>query len=400
MRSIESLRTTQENLLRQINDRFFRFLFSQIDWDQRLVAIKGPRGTGKTTLMLQHLKYKLDRSESLYASADHPYFYTNSFFDLAEEWSLLGGKCLLLDEVHKQSNWSREIKSIYDSFPELKVIFSSSSALDLYRGEGDLSRRLSLYNLPGFSFREYLAYMSGIYLDTISLEDLLKDHEKIAVGILDKLKPIPAFREYLKTGYFPFSRGLEQGEYLKRLQAVLNTVLEVDLAHIQGYSASNTAKIKRLLGTIAELVPFEPNVSRLASKMQLGRETVINYLQHLKDARILNFLYREQRSISQLQKPKKIYIENTNLSYALKGDPDPGTLRETFVLSQMMNAEIEVSIPSRGDLLIQGDIHVEIGGRNKTFKQLKDTHPAFLIKDDIEYGFGNTIPIWLIGFLY
>ena len=350
--------------------------------------------------MLQHLKFQLDRKVSLFASADHPYFYNKGIFDLAEEWVVLGGKYLIIDEVHKLERWSNELKVVYDSFPDLKIIFSSSSALNIYQGEGDLSRRLSLYELSGLSFREYISFQGMAQLPSITLGQLVTDHQEIATEWLKVIKPIPLFREYLRVGYFPFSRELDEVEYLKRLIAVLNTVLEVDLAHAQSYSVSNTAKVKRLLGTIAELVPYEPNISSLASKLGLGRNTVLSYLQHLQDAKILNAIYHEQKGVAGLQKPSKIYLENTNLSYALRDIPEMGNLRETFVLSQVRNMNLDVQLPKKGDFLVDNQYLFEVGGRNKTRDQIKDFPNGYLLKDDVEIGFDQSIPLWMIGFLY
>lgn len=400
MYSIDFLRKNQNHLLNRTNDKFYRFTFAHINWNQPLIGIKGPRGTGKTTMMLQYLKYNLDPKTSLYASADNPFFYDNTIFQLAEDWVTMGGRHLILDEVHKLDKWSNEIKLAHDSFPELQIIFSSSSALKVYLGEGDLSRRLALYELPGLSFREFLEFEQQIHFDTISVNELFNSHEEISTKISARIKPVPLFHQYLRSGYFPFAKELEEHEYHKRLQAVINTVLEVDLLHTESYSKSNTLKLKKLLGIISGLVPFEPNISKLADRMKIGRVTLLHYLQHLQDARILNFLSQQNKGISALQKPDKIFLENTNLAFALSENPEIGNLRETFVISQFKNINLDISLPKKGDLLIDGNYLVEIGGKNKTMQQIGDASNHYLFKDNIETGFAQSIPLWLVGFLY
>jgi hypothetical protein len=404
MKTLESLLNTQRSLLKPVNKVFVRSLYDKINWDQRLICIKGPRGSGKTTMLLQHLKFALGATTSpeisLYASADHPYFYSKSLFDLAEIWVQHGGKYLIIDEIHKLDNWSSEIKVIYDSFPDLSVIFSSSSALNVYKGEGDLSRRLSLYDLPGLSFREYLNYAQDEIFEPIDLKSLFANHEEIARYIIERIKPIPLFKNYLRHGYFPFSKGLDEMEYMKRLQAVINTVLDVDLVHTESYSRSNTLKIRKLLGLIADMVPFEPNTVKLAAKMGIGRVTLHQYLGGLSEAKIINYLIREHRGISTLTKPDKIYLENTNLSYALTENPNVGSLRETFTIGQFFNSKINAKLPKSGDLIIDDTYTLEIGGKSKSIKQIRNIEDAFILKDSIEVGFQRSIPLWLIGFLY
>ncbi len=396
---MQQLYSVQNNLLKQLSTDYYRPLFDEINWNQRLIAIKGFRGSGKTTLLLQYL-HKNDLKTSLYASFDHPYFYTHSIFDLAETFALNGGTLLILDEIHRAENWSRELKAIYDSFPELKVVFSSSSALDIFKGEADLSRRASVFELPGMSFREYLNFTFGLDIKRVTLKQLLQNHVNIAHTITKKLRPLPSFKMYLKLGYLPFAKELEEYEYSKRLINILNTVLESDLAQIQDYSASNTKKIKRLLGLLAEMVPYEPNISKIARKMQLGRDSVMNYLIALEQARILNFLNKQGKGIAALQKPDKIYLENTNLSYALKESPDVGSLRETFVLNQFINAKHDINKADKGDFIVDGGFTFEVGGKNKDDLQIKGEKDSYILADDIEMGLKQKIPLWMVGLLY
>ncbi len=366
-----------------------------------MLAIKGPKGAGKTTLLLQWLKYELGAgSDALYVTADHPWFFTNSLLELAGDFVKYGGKHLLVDEIHQYPNWSGELKNIYDAHSSLQVIITASSALDLYRGAADLSRRLLSFELPGLSFREYLALVHNINLPVVSLEELLASHLELSRKCLSRFRPLPLFRDYWRSGYLPFVLEGDGAFYQARLLETVNATLERDLRAIEGYTASNIQKIKKLLGVLAESVPFEPNISSLAGKLGMGRDTINNFIQHLSSARLLNLLNTATKGVAALQKPDKIYLENTNLSYALKGEPNLGTLRETFFLNQLRNAGYKVSLPSKGDFLIEEKLVVEVGGKNKEGKQIRDIPNAFIAADDIETGFRNKIPLWLFGFLY
>ncbi len=398
---METLFDYHRALLRYTDGKFFRFLYRQINWDQRMVAIKGPRGTGKTTMLLQQIKFGLGNpKEALYVSAEHPWFYNHTIFELAEQFSAIGGKWLFIDEIHKYPNWARELKTIYDGNPQLRIIISASSALDIYRGEADLSRRLITYNLPGMSFREYLALKHGFNHETLLLESILTNHEELANKIADDIKPLPLFHEYLESGYYPYSLESGKTEYYVKINQTINAIIEVDLAAIEGYSAASVIKLKKLLGVIAESVPFQPNISAIAQKLGLSRDYVYLYLQHLQNAKLLNFISAEGKGISTLQKPDKIYLENPNVSYALRHAPNKGNVRETFLLNQLQNADIQTTLPKQGDFLLSNKYTIEVGGKNKSDKQIKSSSQAFVAADDIEVGFGSKIPLWLFGFLY
>lgn len=401
---MERLFQYQASLLQKTTNDFNRYLFNEVQWNERFVAIKGLRGVGKTTLLLQHLKYNLkDSSKHLYVTLDHPYFYTHTLFDLAQQFYQLGGKTLLVDEVHKLQDWSRQIKIIYDGLPDLQVIFTSSSALDLYRGEADLSRRVLSYELAGLSFREYLLFFHQIQYPKIDLADLLENHVDHANRILSLFRPLALFPDYLKRGYFPFSKNLSQQSFEVRLIQTVDVTLSEDLAYINDYSSEHIFKIKKLLGILAESVPFTANISSIADKLGIGRNTIKNYLYALEKGGLLHFLNREGKGVSLLQKPDKIYLENTNLAYVLKLSPDLGTLRETFVLNQLLNYSNEVYLPKEGDISVKnGEKYVtfEIGGKAKSLKQIQNLENAFIIADDIEVGYMNKIPLYLFGFLY
>ncbi|HAS60416.1 MAG TPA: AAA family ATPase [Algoriphagus sp.] len=390
----------QDSLLLAIKEDFQRFLSKKINWNQRMIGIKGPRGAGKTTLMLQHLKFTLSKNQvnGLYVTADHPWFYQNTLLDTAMSWFQKGGQVLLIDEVHKYPNWSRELKNIYDGLPQLQVIFSASSALDIYRGESDLSRRVISYSLPGLSFREYLKLSEVVDFPSFSLEDLQKRHREISQEVISKFRPLPHFEKYLSRGYLPvFIEG--EHEYGSKLEQIINTVVDTDLAYISSYNAGTAAKVKKLLGVIAESAPFKPNVSAISAKLSISRDRILEHIYQLKDARILNVLLTKGKGISRLQKPDKLYLENTNLSFAINSSPDKGALRETFLLNQLLNAGYEVFEPKKGDFWVNG-LTLEVGGKNKSSKQVISEEKYLIASDDIETGWGEKVPLWLFGFLY
>jgi predicted AAA+ superfamily ATPase len=397
---MDALITFQDNLLRNVTNTFRRYLHEKINWNQRMIGIKGPRGAGKTTLLLQHLKFELGElsGKALYITADHTWFYNHTLLDTAMDWHKLGGRILFIDEVHKYPQWSRELKNIYDGLPEMQVIFSASSALDIYRGEADLSRRVISYSLAGLSFREYILFTGGPAFSSLTLQQLQDKHREFSMDVLAQVQPLPLFYKYLQNGYLPIFAEGEQ-EYLPKLEQVINTIVDSDLAYIASYNAGTAVKVKKLLAVIAESAPFKPNISALAQKLDLQRENIYEYMYQLKDARLLNMLMAEGKGVSRLQKPDKLYLENPNLSYALGGHPDKGNIRETFLFNQLLNAGAEVYAPSEGDFLTSG-LTIEVGGKGKTAKQVKHTARFIVAADDIETGLGTKIPLWLFGFLY
>lgn len=396
---MEVLFEFQESILRNVKNAFRRHLHGRINWNQRMIAIKGPRGAGKTTLMLQYLKYDLGMPETaLYITADHTWFYNHTLLETANDWYKHGGKLLIIDEVHKYKTWSVELKNIYDGLPELKIVFSASSALDIYRGEADLSRRVISYTLPGLSFREYLQFSYNLNFDSITFDDIYTNHLNISRTIGNRLRPLPAFRRYTEVGYLPiFLEG--EDYYLLKLNQIINTIVDTDLAYIASYNSGTATKVKKLLAVIAESVPFKPNIAALSRKLDLSRDSIYQYIYQLRDARLLNTLSSEGKGVSTLQKPDKIYLENTNLAYALKNNPDIGNIRETFVYNQLHNAGLQVYSPKAGDFVFDG-YTLEVGGKNKTTTQVKHLDHYLVASDDIEIGVGNKVPIWLFGFLY
>jgi uncharacterized protein len=397
--SLDRLYSFQSNLLKSVTLDFTRSLYHSIQWKQRMFGIKGLRGVGKTTLLLQYLKFKL-KGKGLYVTADHPWFYDKSLLDLAEEFEKEGGNVLLIDEIHKYPRWSSQLKNIYDGHPSLQIIFTASSALEIQKGEADLSRRVVSYELSGMSFREYLSLSYQYTFPVLSLEVILKNPSSTISKLDFPQKVLPLFKNYLKMGYFPFSENDADTNFLVKLNQVINAVLETDLALVENYSAGNVVKIKKLLGIIAASVPFTPNISAIASQMQLGRDTVNNFIVHLQKARLLNLIFYTKRGTASLQKPDKIYLENTNLSYALHDVPDVGSLRETFFINQLRNGGHKVTLPLSGDFLVNEKFTFEVGGKSKTEQQIKKIANSYLAIDGIEDAYQNRIPLWLFGFLY
>lgn len=399
---MEQLIQYQANLLRNINKDFTRYAYSKLPWQSRFLGIKGFRGVGKTTMLLQYLKYELrDLSKHLYVTLDHPYFYQHSLYELTEQFYQLGGQTLLVDEVHKLPDWSRQIKIIYDGYPDVQLIFTSSSALDILKGESDLSRRVLMEELGGLSFREYILFVHKIDFPAYTLAEIIANHFLIATEMTAVMKPIALFKSYLQSGYYPYSSTESITFFQRRLLQTLEVVLQSDINYIYGYTTENTAKIKKLLGVISESPPFTINVAEIARKLGIGRTTISNYLYALHSAGILRFLNRKGKGVSRLQKPDKIYLDNTNLSLVLQANLDKGTQRETFALNQLSHAGYTCTLPAKGDIFIEEEqLTMEIGGKNKTTQQLLNIPNSYVFADDIAIGFGRKIPLYLLGFLY
>lgn len=387
--------------LRYIPMGFIRSMMDKVNWNARLIGIKGARGIGKTTLLFQYIQLNLanELEHTLYASLDSFWFTTNSLSDLIATFEKRGGKYLFLDEVHKYPNWAQELKNAYDEYPQLKIVFTGSSALEILNARADLSRRAVVYEMQGFSFREYLCVETGRSFDSYSLQELLTNHMRIAQQITTHIKPLQYFDSYLKFGYYPFYR--EQPElYDHKLSEVIHMILEIELPQLRGIENAYIIKLKQLLVAIATSVPFIPNVSKLSEKIQINRTTLLAYLHYLDEIRLTNNLFRETKGISKLQKPLKIYLENTNLIYNLAPkNANEGNLRETFFRNQVGFVN-SIQYTEKGDFLIDEMYTVEIGGKSKTHKQLKEISNSFVVADAIEIGYQNKIPLWLFGFLY
>ncbi|MDR0833879.1 MAG: AAA family ATPase [Candidatus Symbiothrix sp.] len=386
--------------VKAVDTRFIRSIMGQIDWDNRLIGIRGARGVGKTTLLLQRIKKSLgNTSESLYVSLDNIWFAEHKLLDMVDLFVKRGGKFLFLDEVHKYPNWSQEIKNIYDDFPDLKVIFTGSSLLEILNARADLSRRAIVYDIQGLSFREYLNVTQKTDFQSFPLSDILTKQKEISDEILEKVKPLQFFGDYLRHGYYPFfTEGIAKYPY--RLEEIVNLILEVELPLLRNVEPSYIPKIKQLLQIVAESVPFIPNIKNLAKRIDIHRNTLISYLYYLQETRLTNNLHKDISGINKLQKPDKIYLENTNLAYTLaERNTDIGNMRETFFLNQL-SYQHTVEYPNTGDFWVDKKMLFEIGGKSKTDKQLQGESNAYIAADNIEYGFGKKIPLWQFGFLY
>ncbi|HOU97987.1 MAG TPA: AAA family ATPase [Bacteroidales bacterium] len=397
---MENLKIKSNQLITTVSTKFVRYLYEQIDWRWKLNGIIGARGTGKTTLLLQQLKKNHGTSfEAIYISLDDLYFTAHSLLEFVEQFRNKGGRYLYIDEVHKYKNWAIEIKNIYDTYPNINIVFTGSSIIDILKQNVDLSRRAVIYYLHGLSFREYLSFLGIGEIKAIALSDILKNHTTIASEIIAKLNPLQYFVDYLKWGYYPFF--IENKKlYFRRLEQTLNQIIESDLNFIEGYDTKNTQKIKQLLYILSTNVPFKPNIVKLSEKTGIHRNTLVSYIHYLEKAQIINAVYPAGISISILQKPEKIYLNNTNLSYLLAEEtPNQGNLRETFFLNQVKSI-YKVKIPKSGDFVLNENFIFEIGGKKKTSAQIINEKNAFVISDNILIGAYNKIPLWLFGFLY
>lgn len=378
---------------------FQRSVMQDISWEARLIGIKGARGAGKTTLLLQRIKGQLaDIRQALYVSLDDLWFAEHRLVDLADSFVKEGGRYLFLDEVHKYPDWSQEIKNIYDDYPELYIVFTGSSLLEILHARADLSRRAVIYELQGLSFREYLHFAQGTIFPRYKLSDLLTRHEEIAAEVVRELKPLAYFGTYLESGYYPFFKEVPD-LYAQRLSEVVNLILEVELPQLRKVDVAWIPKLKQLLLIIAESAPFKPNISALSSKIGINRETLLAYLHHLAESGLTRQLYKAGKGVSRLQKPDKIYLDNPNLAYVLRPSaPNIGTVRETYFANQLAYRH-EISYPQAGDFLVDQEYVFEVGGPNKQSGQLRGK-PGFLAIDRIELGYQKRIPLWLFGFLY
>lgn len=389
---MDSLYERQQVLLGHTNLSFKRYMYDKIPWNSRMTGLVGPRGVGKTTMLLQYIKENDDKT-ILYVSADDIYFSRHRLTDLADAFYKNAGKQLFIDEIHKYKDWSIELKNIYDFYPDLKVFFTGSSILDIRKGMADLSRRALMYSMPGFSFREYLKFEHHIDVKVHSFEDIINNN----ISLLNEIKhPLPLFRTYLEQGYYPMA--VEENLGI-RLGQILNITLETDIPQFANLSVTTARKLKRLLLVIAESVPFKPNFVSLAAKLEISRNSLEEYMSFMEDAGLIARLRDQSTGIIGLGKVDKVYLDNTNLVYYLsEKEPEIGNIRETFFLNQMRvnNAVVSSAV---ADFKIDR-YTFEVGGKNKTQEQIKNTPNAFIVKDDIEYGYKNSIPLWAFGLNY
>jgi predicted AAA+ superfamily ATPase len=380
---------------------FKRYLWNKINWSDRLIAITGARGTGKTTLLLQHIRENLsaETDKTLYVSLDNSYFLRNELHELTDYFVKRGGKFLFIDEVHKYPGWSTEIKNIYDNYPQLKIVFTGSSSLEILKGQADLSRRAVIYKLNGMSFREFLELKHREKFRTPEFHEIMENPMPFCREVIAKVKPIRYFEEYLKTGYYPFFTEGEQ-TYHQRIEQTVIQIIENDLSSIENIDYMSVYHLRKLLIILAEMVPFKPNIVKLSQQVGINRETLLKYLYWLERADLLMLLGTDKYGIVRMNKPEKIYLNNSNLAYALtSGSVNTGTMRETFFYNQVKVSH-KVRYSEKVDFMIDDKLYFEIGGKTKSKKQLAGLDNAYIAADNIEYPDRNILPLWMFGFLY
>jgi len=395
-----------QNLRQQFYEKYaiiqtenVRSFIDTIDWNNRFIGIKGSRGVGKTTLILQYIKknFKPDNTV-LYVSLDSLYFLENKLYDLANDFYKKGGEFLAIDEVHRYPDWALEIKNIYDNMPDLKVVFTGSSLLHINEAKADLSRRAVMYSMPGLSFREFLNFETKTEFKAYTIDQILNNHIELAITIKQKIKPLKFFNDYLNYGYYPFYLENKKS-FHQKLSEIILTILEVDIPQYAHIQTSNIIALKKLLAVISNSVPFKPNMNSLSERTGISLNTMKLYLKLLNDAELLQLLYVENKGINSLNKPEKIYLNNSSLMNNLSLNANIGNIRETFFFNQLSKKN-KVYASKKTDFYIDQEYSFELGGKNKRRKQIKDLKKAFIVKDDIEIGSENIIPLWLFGFLY
>ncbi len=380
---------------------FFRYLYKEIDWNDTLIGIKGPKGCGKSTLLLQHIKETFKGKELekvLYVSLDNLWFSSHDIIDVVDYHYTHGGTHLFIDEIHYYKHWQTLLKNISDDFPGLHVVYTGSSMLQLESSEGDLSRRLTMYEMRGLSLREFLAYDGVLQISSVTLDELLENHVGIAMEVCAKTKVLQHFKKYLQIGYYPFYKTVHHG-YYQRLQSVANQVIEVDYPNVEDITMPTIRKTKKLLMILAERVPQLPKMNELYKELETDRNQGLKMLYALQRAGLLQLLSDDAKRLDNLSRPDKIYISNPTMMYALTPKVDIGTLRETFFINQLSQGH-DLRYPKAGDFLVDKRFLFEVGGKGKKFDQIKDIPDSFLAVDDTEVGYGNRIPLWMFGLLY
>ena len=403
---MDSLFRKSDRLLANTQTEIIRDKMNEIHWNAQLVTIMGAKGVGKSTLIKQYLKqnYRLGDRRILYCSADTVDFSMRTLVGLAEEFSIHGGELLAIDEIHKYksgtTDWSREIKEIHELYPDLKLIVSGSSLLRLREGDADLSRRAVKYTMPGLSFRESLRFYHGLEFKRWALDDILDHPYDLWQEVSSKCKPVVLFKEYLEKGYYPFL--LEgEGEYYTKIEQVVNYIIEAELPQICKVDVANVRKLQALIALICSEVPFELNANKIAAAIEIGRDTIVEYLKYLGDAKVLNLLYSDKKKIGKLSKPDKVYLENPNILYALTPTTaEIGTLRETFAICSLSESHTVEYGKAQGDFKVDGKYTFEIGGRSKGFSQIVGVENSYIFADDWDMPDGAKLPLWMLGFLY
>jgi len=401
---MDKLFERHDEYISTVSTDFVRDFINKVDWTIRLIAIKGPKGVGKSTLMQQFIKLNFapDDRHVLYCSADTNYFTTHTLVDTADRFCKLGGRYLFIDEIHKYENWSREIKEIYDLHRDLHIVISGSSLLQINDGQTDLSRRLTEYLMHGLSFREYIRMETGVITNRITLDELLTAPNKFCTDIKKQCHPLEHFGNYLKAGYYPFFFENKR-IYQSRIESVVNYIIDTELTRFRGLEVGNSRNIKALLQVLSQMVPYEVDISKLSRNIGIQRPTTLKYLKHLEEAALIRRLFSELDTIGDLQKPDKILLDNSNLLYTLcETPPEIGTVRETYFCNQLHSAglRIEYGGIKTGDFRVNRDIVIEVGGPDKSYKQVQGETNAYLAVDGIDSATSRRIPLWAFGFLY
>ena len=397
---MEQLLKKSSFLIARVTKEYQRATIKPINWQWRLNGIVGARGTGKTTLLLQKLSaLQQQGNKVLYVTLDDLYFTEHKLYDLANAFYQNGGNYLFLDEVHKYPHWSRELKNIYDSIPDLKITFSGSSIMEISRSEVDLSRRALIYELQGLSFREFLLIAEKLDISSYSLDEILSSHVDIATEIIKRFRPLEKLQQYVRQGYYPFFTEKDR-DYNLTLEQVIQLVVEVDMKYMDGFDPAQSRKLLQLLRIIAGSVPFKPNVSKLSEQIGIHRNTLVQYLHYLQRAKLIRLMHLPEKDISVLQKPDKIYLDNPNLHFILNPQQvNMGSAREAFLASQLSHIS-ELHLHRKADFLVDHSIVIEVGGKSKGSEQIKEELNAYLAMDDIEVGYENRVPLYLFGLLY
>jgi len=400
---MESLIRRHINRMQTVSLDFVRSLMDEIDWNERLLMIKGQKGVGKTTLMTQRIIQMFgptNTTEVLYVSLDNIYFGTHKLLDFIEQFHAQGGKYLFLDEVHKYKGWSLEVKNAYDEFTDLHMVLSGSSLINLSDGEADLSRRCISYTMLGLSFREYLQMFHQKAFRRRTLQEILTNGNSICAEVNAQVRPLPLFLEYLRYGYYPFLKE-SQSNYYVRIENIVNTTIEVELPQLRKLDIGNIRKMKSLLGILSSNVPYALDTVKLSKMAELSRTTLLQYLQNLSEARLIQLLYSDVVNVKRLQKPDKIYMENPNMLHALATTQvNEGTEREVFLINQLSSKHVVEYSKTSADFTIDHQYTIEAGGRSKDGKQIAGVVHSYIASADEEYVLGNKIPLWLFGFLY
>ena len=398
---METLFKKHKILISQVSTTIIRQQMNSIAWEKPLVSIRGSRGVGKTTLMRQYIrqKYGANAGEALYLVMDSMYFTNHTLLEVAERFHLVGGKHLFLDEVHKYPTWSKEIKEITDLWPDLKITFTGSSLLQILNADADLSRRVLSYDMAGLSFREFLRFYKGIELPSYTLNEILDDADAICQQVCAVCHPQVLFEEYLRVGYYPFYDGDEQ-DYYSRIENVVSFIIDQEMTQFCGVESAYTRKLKAMLLFLANNVPYDVSIAKLSSYLEINKTTVLSYLSSMQKAELLNLLYTDNKSVTKMQKPDKVYLHNPNMHYALCTEGKIGTIRECFVVNQLSVAHVVEYCKAQGDFKIDGKITIEVGGKDKSFDQIANIPDSYVLADSMEFPIGKKLPLWLVGFLY